>query len=262
MPPLLPPSLRGDAPLLLACSPRPGGNCDTAARLFAGGFAGNAGGAFASQPLSPVFLRDRAVLPCVSCSSCFRAVARNAAGRVEDPAQSALGNGLPGKERGRKAGEALSASDAAAAGAEPAQPAAFGCPLTLKDDSAALLRSLCRAPALYLVSPIYFYHLPAQFKALIDRLQPFWAMKEAGDPALAALPERLCHAILIAGRPRGEKLFEGSLLTLKTALGALRVRLAPPLLLRGLDGPADLRNNPELAEQVAEYGRQAASLIS
>jgi hypothetical protein len=65
----------------------------------------------------------------------------------------------------------------------------------------------------------------------------------------------------LAARARGEKLFEGSLLTLRYALAALNMRLAEPLLLRGLDGPGDLRGRPEAARAVIAYGEAAGRLF-
>ncbi len=217
------------SPFILGCSPRAGGNTDEAARLFARGFSKSAG--FAALPL---FLRDHRVEPCVSCYACTGS-ARAAAGQKTPSGAFAA----QGDEFG----------------------AAFGCPLSLRDQSAPLLRALYGAPALCLAAPIYFYHLPAVLKALVDRTQPFWTMHEAGDSRLRNRPWRTCHVILAAARHKGEQLFTGSLLTLRTALAPLRVKLAEPLLLRGLDGPGDLAADSGLADAVLRYGEAAGRNI-
>jgi multimeric flavodoxin WrbA len=135
---------------------------------------------------------------------------------------------------------------------------------------------LYSAPALCLAAPVYFYHLPAAFKALIDRTQPFWAMasapvsppKNSSDGKLERYPAgggvlsqerpgRICHVILVGARHKGEKLFEGSLLTLRTALAPLGVKLAEPLLLRGLDEADALATDSTLSEEVLCYGKTA-----
>ncbi len=130
------------------------------------------------------------------------------------------------------------------------------CPFEAKDGSAPLLRALETAPALCLVSPIYFYHLPAQFKALIDRTQPFWEARQHG---VASRPKqgRPVWAILLAARPKGAKLFEGSLLTLRCCFDNMGLSLRDPLCLYGLDGPGDLAANPEAREAVTAYARAA-----
>jgi len=132
------------------------------------------------------------------------------------------------------------------------------CPLAAKDDSAALFDHPLHAPFLCFSSPIYFYHVPAIFKALIDRAQRYYNARAAGDADMLALPRRRAYVILIAGRPSGERLFEGALLTLKYFLSPFNVELAEPLLLRGLDGPKDLSRDEEKSGLVLAYGREAA----
>ena len=224
---------------LLSCSPRPGGNSDTAARLFAQGYA-----AIAGRDSQTVMLREYTVLPCIGCDACRRAIraplesdpgpetalydqARVKAlfGQTED----GLGDGLP----------------------------RLGCPLAAKEHSAPLLNFLAEAPALCLASPIYFYHLPALLKALLDRTQPFWHLNDMGIDCFRG-GERTCHVILIGARPQGKRLFEGSLLTLKYALAALRIKLAEPLLLYGLDQPSALADDSRARKRVLEYAKQAA----
>lgn len=131
------------------------------------------------------------------------------------------------------------------------------CPQGAKDDSSELFDRLLKAPALALVSPIYFYHLPARLKALIDRCQYYY-----NQPKLQPQPLRKAFVILLAGRPKGEQLFAGSLLSLKYGLLALGYELAPPLLLRGLDLPDDLKKNIEQLEFVENYAQEAAAKFS
>jgi multimeric flavodoxin WrbA len=129
------------------------------------------------------------------------------------------------------------------------------CPLEERDDSRPLLRALAGARSLCLVSPIYFYHLPAQAKALIDRLQPFWeaARRHAAPPP----PARPAWVILLAGRAGGEKLFAGSLLTLRYGLGVLNFELMPPLCLYGVDEAGSLARSKEKSRSVTEYAQAA-----
>ena len=233
--PLLP---QEDSPFfVLAASPRPGGNTDTAARLFLQGYshigaAGEgrgAGGAHSAEARpEPVYLRLHRVDPCVACNACA-----HAARRMKSP----------------------DLAEAVASGPGPSLH--FGCPLTLKDESAPLLRLLANAKGLCIVSPIYFYHLPAALKALVDRTQPFWSLRDAGVACYSEQKPRTCRVILLAARPKGEKLFEGSLLTLKYALDPLNVRLADPLLLYGLERPSDLLGRPEAMRAVVAYGEEA-----
>ncbi len=154
----------------------------------------------------PLFLRDHAVLPCVSCGHCA----------------------------GHK-GE---------------------CPLTERDDSAFLFGALQSGSSLVLAAPIYFYHVPAQLKALMDRSQPWWMLR---DRWCETPPRRKnAHVILVAARPRGKRLFEGALLSLTYWLDLFGFDLAGTLTLHGLEGPDDLRENAEQRLSVTRFAEDVA----
>lgn len=131
------------------------------------------------------------------------------------------------------------------------------CVLGPKDDAHMLFDRLFTARTALFASPIYFYHLPSMFKTWIDRSQQFWTAKHKGEPWVAGLPERTAHAVLVAGRPTGERLFDGASLTLKYFLRNFNMNLADPLLLRGVDGRTDLTDRGDLEERIMELGRSA-----
>jgi multimeric flavodoxin WrbA len=126
------------------------------------------------------------------------------------------------------------------------------------DDTETLFARLLEAPFALFASPIYFYHLPAHFKALIDRSQSYYHRREKGDPSLLSLPERPAAVILVAGRPKGERLFEGALLTLKYFLDLFRFRIEEPLLFRGKDGPGEFGADDSACTLVRDAGEKAA----
>ena len=131
------------------------------------------------------------------------------------------------------------------------------CPLERVDKSAPLLDVLVSAPALCIIAPIYFYHLPALLKGLIDRAQPFWTARyEGGREVPPRCPTRV---ILLAARPRGTRLFDGSILTCRYWLGSFGLELAPALTLNGLDAPGALDRRPDVAAKVVAYGEAAAA---
>lgn len=245
---------------ILACSPRKGGNTDAAARLFAESVAAASGGA-----VDILYLRDFRVLPCIDCNACGRYAARIAqrgGGAAPSLAQLASGQLASGQLAPRQRTSGQFPSGMAGAARSRRTPAPFGCPLTRKDDSVALLTLLAETPGLCLVSPIYFYHVPAQLKALLDRTQPFWRFAEAGVTPYAGMPRRRCEVILAGARPGGERLFEGSLLTLRYAFRGLHAGITEPLTLYGLDGPDDLGAEAAapVRERIRAYGRDAGGI--
>lgn len=187
-------------PLVLSCSPRKGGNSDTAADLLA------QAAAEAGARCEVLRLRDFEVLACRGCNHCGR-----------NPEHR--------------------------------------CILADKDQAELLFARLLTAPWVAFTAPIYFYHLPSLFKALIDRAQRFYNKARTSWPPS---PTRQAHLVLVAGRARGEQLFEGSLLTLKYFLRPLGLEAGEPLLMRGLDSPADLGGSERAANSVRELGRKAA----
>ncbi|SIO16301.1 flavodoxin family protein [Halodesulfovibrio marinisediminis] len=138
-----------------------------------------------------------------------------------------------------------------------AVPGTTKCVQEGKDDSTELYSMLLEAPALFISSPIYFYHLPSIFKTFIDRCQCFWFREFNRDPFVLSLPPRKAYICLVAARPVGEQLFQGSLLTLKYFLSPFNIKLAEPLLIYGKDGPDELANDPETRVQIVEYAKAA-----
>jgi multimeric flavodoxin WrbA len=125
------------------------------------------------------------------------------------------------------------------------------CPLREKDDSLQLFTMLQNAPELVLIAPIYFYHLPVHLKALIDRSQTYWNLRQkVKNPAR---PLRKAHIILMGGRKKGEQLFSGSLLSCRYWLDLFGFALDEPLCIYGVDNRGDLLRNDITREGVSSY---------
>ena len=107
-------------------------------------------------------------------------------------------------------------------------------------------------------SPIFFYALPAGFKAWIDRGQRFWAacLDRPGSTTVPpASPDKPVLALLAAGRPHGEELFSGALRTLRWFLPLLGARLVDSRCFRGLDRVEDFEERPGDLAALREWGR-------
>ena len=121
------------------------------------------------------------------------------------------------------------------------------------DDVADLFRRMEHADSLILNIPVYFYGPPALLKGFIDRAQIFWEQRREGTRT----PRRPAHAVLCAGRTRGDRLFEANLLILRCFLDTLGFSLHEPLLLRGVERPTDLLHSQAIA-QIERFGLEAA----
>ena len=141
------------------------------------------------------------------------------------------------------------------------------CVLAPRDDAEWLFARFAAAPLVVLASPIFFYALPAGFKAWIDRGQRFWAAfadRPAANTFPAASPDKPVLALLAAGRPHGEELFSGALRTLRWFLPLLGGRLVDRRCLRGLDSVEDVEKRPgdlsTLREWGCAWGRELAAM--
>jgi len=131
------------------------------------------------------------------------------------------------------------------------------CVLAHEDDVAGLFDLLMRAPFIFFASPIYFYHLPAMFKGFIDRGQSYYMRVLNQDAQMLALPSRRAYMAFCAGRPRGDRLFEGSLLSMKYFLKIFQCTLHEHLGFHGKDGPEDFLKDPEACAMVRTMGADA-----
>ncbi|WP_415718601.1 flavodoxin family protein [Maridesulfovibrio sp.] len=139
---------------------------------------------------------------------------------------------------------------------------AHRCIFAAQDNAQELYQKIIDAPFTFFAAPIYFYHLPSRLKTFIDRGQ--WAFEAATGKSdfMSGLVERPAYACLIAGRPQGEKLFEGAELTLKFFLRFFKSQLQPAITFRGIDEPHDLEHNPEKYAIMVEAGELAWKRIN
>jgi len=123
------------------------------------------------------------------------------------------------------------------------------------DEMEAVYPLLAAAEVVFLAGPIFFYSLPAQVKAVIDRSQALWNRRRLGLNG----PGRSGRGFLIAvGATRGRNLFQGAELTAKYFFDALDMAYGGGLLLRGLEAKGDVLARTEALERAFELGRTAA----
>lgn len=117
----------------------------------------------------------------------------------------------------------------------------------MEDGVKALFGAMFHARFCIIISPMYFYHLPAQAKALVDRAQRFWGCAERPGRGTTL------SAVLFGARPRGEHLFEGAERTLRCMAFTLGMQWREPLRLYGLDDSLALAKSAESRTRILEY---------
>jgi multimeric flavodoxin WrbA len=130
------------------------------------------------------------------------------------------------------------------------------CPID--DDIKSEIYPLIRqAEVVVLATPIFFFNMTAQLKAVVDRCQTFWARKyklKLTDPAKKAKRGFL----LSVGASKGKNLFEGLQLTAKYFFDAIDARFEGSLTYRDIEGPKDMAHHPTVS---ADVEKAAADLI-
>jgi len=127
-------------------------------------------------------------------------------------------------------------------------PSSAGVQMPMRDGAKALFASMTLAPVTFIVAPIYYYHIPAQAKAWVDRTQRFWAMR-GESPAKG----KGMACIFVAARERGDMLFDGAERSLRWMAKTLGMEWLEPLELYGLEHASALADSVEKQAAVCSY---------
>ena len=130
----------------------------------------------------------------------------------------------------------------------------------VKDDMQSVYPLLEDAEVIILASPIFFYGIPAQAKALIDRGQAMWSKR-----MLEKTPEQRRQYdsgkgyLIGVGATRGKNLFEGTELTAKYFFDALDMSYEGGLFFRRMEKSSDVQKQPEILKEAFEFGQKSVA---
>ncbi len=126
----------------------------------------------------------------------------------------------------------------------------------IRDDMAGIYPKLLNADVVIVASPMFFYGLTSQLKALIDRCQALWAGKYVLKQNLSY--EGRKGAFIAVGATKGQKLFDGSIFTVKYFFQAIGVEYAEELLIRGVDKKGEIMKHPSALKDAFDLGSRIA----
>lgn len=126
------------------------------------------------------------------------------------------------------------------------------CPID--DDMQQIYPLLRSADLIVMATPIFFYGVTAQIKALIDRSQALWARKyihKLNDPG-----GNWRHGFFLSlGATKGKDLFEGVSLTAKYFFDAVSAHFKGSLTYRQIEEPGDIRRHPTALADAMEKAK-------
>jgi multimeric flavodoxin WrbA len=128
------------------------------------------------------------------------------------------------------------------------------CPI--KDDMLPLYDKLVAADVVALASPIFFYSVSAQAKAMIDRTQALWSRRYQLKQDFPG-PDRQ-GVLLCTGATHGKLLFVSARLVAKYFFDAINVTYAAEILVRGVDEKGAILGKADVLEDAKNMGRRLA----
>jgi len=125
----------------------------------------------------------------------------------------------------------------------------------IKDDMQSLYQKLLETDHIVFASPIFFYGVTSQAKAIIDRCQALWVRRQV--LGMGKEDKRIRRGVFISvGATRGKKLFDGAVLTMKYFFDAIGVKYSADLLVRGIDNKAQIEERPEVLQDAFRLGQE------
>ncbi|HET6477990.1 MAG TPA: flavodoxin family protein [Dehalococcoidales bacterium] len=123
----------------------------------------------------------------------------------------------------------------------------------IRDDMDIVIPKLLEADGIIVASPIFFYGITAQLKALIDRCQALWVRKNV----LKTIPDSNKKGAFIGvGATKGKQLFNGSILVIKYFFQAFGAEYVDELLVRGMDKKGEIKEHPDLLKEAFALGER------
>lgn len=121
----------------------------------------------------------------------------------------------------------------------------------IDDDMNEIYSLLRQADVIVMATPIFFYSVTAQLKALIDRSQALWARKY--KLKLKDSGEKCRQGFLLAlGATKGENLFEGVTLTAKYFFDGIGASYKGNLVYRQIETRENIEKHPTVIQDVKQ----------
>ena len=128
----------------------------------------------------------------------------------------------------------------------------------VKDNMQTVYPMLQAADIIFLASPIFFYGMSSQAKALIDRCQAMWSKR-----MLKKTPEERKKYdsgkgyLISVGASKGKNLFQGVELTAKYFFDALDMSYEGGIFYRRIDKKGAILENPDALKEAFDLGVNA-----
>ncbi|MDH3359658.1 MAG: flavodoxin family protein [Desulfobulbaceae bacterium] len=126
----------------------------------------------------------------------------------------------------------------------------------IEDDMTPLYDKILAAQRIIMAAPIYFYGVPAQAKAFVDRTQSLWSRKKLlkKKGVWVEDPERKGFLVSVAAT-QGKRVFEGAILTMKYTCDAIGIGYGGEFVVRGIDDLGEMNTAVDELAKAEEAGK-------
>lgn len=116
----------------------------------------------------------------------------------------------------------------------------------IQDPMQEIYQKLDEADRIVFSAPVYFYNIPGSMKAVLDRLQVYWAAAVRGDKIPSVKKGGI---VLVGGAPESPKQFAGAIQTLQYMLDDLGAECVEVVTMGGSDKKG-LTERPDVREKL------------
>ena len=128
------------------------------------------------------------------------------------------------------------------------------------DDMQVVYPQLLEARIIFLASPMFFYGITSQAKAVIDRCQAMWCRRMLNKTPMERKTYDGGQGYLISvGATKGANLFEGAELVAKYFFDALDMSYEGGIFVKSVDRKGEIAKHSDVLNQAVELGSNAVA---
>jgi multimeric flavodoxin WrbA len=130
----------------------------------------------------------------------------------------------------------------------------------IPDEMAEIYPRLEQAEVVVLAAPMFFYGVPAQLKALVDRAQALWSGRRlVKSPDQWKTHDHGRGFLIGVGATKGKTMFDGAKMMAKYFFDALDKSYTGGLFYAQVEKKGSIRDHPQALGEAYELGRRAVS---
>ena len=127
---------------------------------------------------------------------------------------------------------------------------------SVNDDMKEIYRSIRKSDRFIVASPVYFFNLPAQLKAVIDRCQSIWNEKFILKKTIPAGPRGRKGLFILVSALKKNNPIKCSKSVMTAFFNTINVPKYDTLVYTGVDGKGEIKNYPKALEEVYRAGKK------